>query len=429
MEEAPETSGAASTGQAAMTSANGGDSPSTRNSLCGTSAASGALPAASSGAAAGTQADENDSRDNNGGSGGQAQGEGEGDGSGVDNKDSEDTVQAKIAKLWQRRDAEKWTEELTWAHRGFECGKGWGIEWAWLVSQFYDFEAAWGYTDVGGQITTSDRPTALQWWIGRGRKWDVTVNVGVLGDAKVPGTFVASWWNYMITKFKKAETKTSDGARGKKRKAVEGGNEGGGDEQGPLKRARLLNAGYVTHKSKGNGGRRQRGCSMKPRMDDLSMRCGLHAMARRIVREWPFFTKTEAPKLQSITNKGKAGSWLNKAEEANQQYTGTCKSNWCNHKNKQIGNEWGPVNQTERCVKGQGNGTKVIDGREESEYWVQPEQGGFGIVAAAGKQCNKDLLMGPAISGESHWISQYRLLVATIFGTGTVIQNAISTSK
>ncbi|KAJ7786799.1 hypothetical protein B0H14DRAFT_3506384 [Mycena olivaceomarginata] len=289
MEEALEMSGAASTAQAATTSAGGGGSPSTRDSLRGTSAASGVLPAASSGAAAGTQADENDDRDDDGGSEGQAQGEGEGDGGGVDNEDSEDAVQAKIAKLWQRRDAGKWTEELTRAHRGFERGKGWGIEWAWLVSRFYDFEAAWGYTDVGGQITTSDRPTALQWWIGRGRKWDVTVDVGVLGHAKAPGTFVANWWNWwvnvqpndrsdwapmlrlhgkngmlqimasllwwgervadgnpaglrewslaiedvsetlkemlrpgMIAKFKKAETKTNDGVRGKKRKAVEG---------------------------------------------------------------------------------------------------------------------------------------------------------------------------------------------------------------
>ncbi|KAJ7694010.1 hypothetical protein B0H14DRAFT_3530918 [Mycena olivaceomarginata] len=102
MEEALETSGAASTGQAATTSAGGGDSPSTRDSLRGTSTASGALPAASSGAAAGTQADENDGRDNDDESGGQrAQGKGEGDGGGVDNEDSEDAVEAKIAKLWQ----------------------------------------------------------------------------------------------------------------------------------------------------------------------------------------------------------------------------------------------------------------------------------------------------------------------------------------
>ncbi|KAJ7875803.1 hypothetical protein B0H13DRAFT_1522077, partial [Mycena leptocephala] len=73
-----------------------------------------------------------------------------------------------------------------------------GIEWASLVDKFYDFEAAWGYSDTGGQITTSGRPSALQWWIGRGRKWDKTVDVGVLGDAQTPSTFVADFWNWWV---------------------------------------------------------------------------------------------------------------------------------------------------------------------------------------------------------------------------------------
>ncbi|KAJ7711346.1 hypothetical protein B0H14DRAFT_3524575 [Mycena olivaceomarginata] len=195
-------------GQAATTSAGGRDSPSTRDSLCGTSMASGVLPVGPLGVAAGTQADENDGRDNDDESRGQqAQGEGEGDGGGVDNEDSEDAVEAKIAKLWQRRDAGKWTEELTRVHRGFEHGKGWGIEWAWLVSRFYDFEAAWGYTDVGGQI--------MQPALCGPYKWSLAIEdvSDTLKEMLRPG---------MITKFKKAETKTSDGARGKKRKAVEG---------------------------------------------------------------------------------------------------------------------------------------------------------------------------------------------------------------
>jgi hypothetical protein len=32
------------------------------------------------------------------------------------------------------------------------------------------------------------------WWLGRGRKWDKTVDLGVLGDAKTPDTFVETWW-------------------------------------------------------------------------------------------------------------------------------------------------------------------------------------------------------------------------------------------
>ncbi|KAJ7799343.1 hypothetical protein B0H14DRAFT_2617076 [Mycena olivaceomarginata] len=80
--------------------------------------------------------------------------EGEGSGGGDENLD------AQVEKLWKRRDAAKWTVELTRAHTTFECGKTWGgIEWASLVDRFFDFEAAWG-------------PDALDWWISRGRKWE-----------------------------------------------------------------------------------------------------------------------------------------------------------------------------------------------------------------------------------------------------------------
>ncbi|KAJ7694512.1 hypothetical protein B0H14DRAFT_2650966 [Mycena olivaceomarginata] len=73
-------------------------------------------------------------------------------------------------------------------------GQAWGIEWASLVDKYYDFEAAWGHRDVSGQITTESRPKALEWWISRGRKWEKTVDIGMVGNAKAPGTFVSGWW-------------------------------------------------------------------------------------------------------------------------------------------------------------------------------------------------------------------------------------------
>ncbi|KAJ7667288.1 hypothetical protein B0H14DRAFT_2240515, partial [Mycena olivaceomarginata] len=73
-----------------------------------------------------------------------------------------------------------------------------GIEWASLVDKYYDFEAAWGHRDAGGQITTLSRPSALDWWISRGRKWERTVDIGVLGNAKAPETFVSGWWNWWV---------------------------------------------------------------------------------------------------------------------------------------------------------------------------------------------------------------------------------------
>jgi hypothetical protein len=115
---------------------------------------------------------------------------------GEENKDP--TVEGQVEKLWQRQDAGRWTEELKRAHAAFSRGKAWGIEWASLVDKYYDFEAAWGHRDVGGQITTESRPKALEWWISRGRKWEKTVDIGVVGNAKAPGTFVSGWWDWWV---------------------------------------------------------------------------------------------------------------------------------------------------------------------------------------------------------------------------------------
>jgi hypothetical protein len=127
---------------------------------------------------------------------GRAPAENSGAGSAPTNE--EDDVQRQVNDLWQRRDAGKWTEELRRAHGAFERGKGWGIEWASLVDRFFDFEATWGYADAGGQIMIDGRPKAVEHWIGRARKWEKTIEIGVLGDAKKVGSFVASWWGWWV---------------------------------------------------------------------------------------------------------------------------------------------------------------------------------------------------------------------------------------
>jgi hypothetical protein len=88
---------------------------------------------------------------------------------------------------------------MTSAHKAFERGREWGVAWAGCVDKYFDFEAACGYSDAGGQISTEDRPAVVAWWLGRGRKWDKTVNVGALGDAHTPETFVATWWKWWVT--------------------------------------------------------------------------------------------------------------------------------------------------------------------------------------------------------------------------------------
>ncbi|KAJ7024848.1 hypothetical protein C8F04DRAFT_894757, partial [Mycena alexandri] len=72
------------------------------------------------------------------------------------------------------------------------------IEWAACVDMFFDFEAAWGYVDAGGQITTKGRPAAMEWWLGRGRNWEKTPALGVLGNSKAQGTFVSGWWDWWL---------------------------------------------------------------------------------------------------------------------------------------------------------------------------------------------------------------------------------------
>ncbi|KAJ7736961.1 hypothetical protein DFH07DRAFT_707600, partial [Mycena maculata] len=70
-----------------------------------------------------------------------------------------------------------------------------GPEWAKLVASFFDFEASKGYED-GAQMGTTNRPTAVGTWLGRGRKWNMTMDLGTLGDEKDEETFVAVWWRW-----------------------------------------------------------------------------------------------------------------------------------------------------------------------------------------------------------------------------------------
>jgi hypothetical protein len=138
---------------------------------------------------------------NNNGGGGASNENGGGGASndnGGENGEPGNALATKVDELWQRVDAEDWTEELKRAHRAFERGRAWGVEWASLVDRFYDFEAAWGYKDAGGAISTTRRPKAMEHWLGRARKWEKTVDIGVLGDTKSAGTFVALWWDWWV---------------------------------------------------------------------------------------------------------------------------------------------------------------------------------------------------------------------------------------
>ncbi|KAJ7780817.1 hypothetical protein DFH07DRAFT_765303 [Mycena maculata] len=79
-------------------------------------------------------------------------------------------LQAQIDTLWQRDDRADWTEELGRAHAAKD--------------------GALRYED-GAQMGTTNRPTVVGTWLGRGRKWNMTMDLGTLGDEKDEESFVA----------------------------------------------------------------------------------------------------------------------------------------------------------------------------------------------------------------------------------------------
>ncbi|KAJ6489341.1 hypothetical protein C8R47DRAFT_1274511 [Mycena vitilis] len=149
-----------------------------------------------------------DGGDNDGGdgSGGRKGGGNDRDSAGSAGEDEEEEgpaavearIQLRIDRCWVRKDRAKWTEEMKRAHKAFERGKAWGLEWAVCVDSFFDFEGACGNTDTGSQIPATGRPKPIGWWIGRGRPWDKTVDVGMLGDSKTPESFVFNFWKWWM---------------------------------------------------------------------------------------------------------------------------------------------------------------------------------------------------------------------------------------
>ncbi|KAJ7161947.1 hypothetical protein C8R43DRAFT_1123657 [Mycena crocata] len=143
----------------------------------------------------------------------------EGEIGGVDDDDTtnemdvdkgEGEIARSIARCWMTKDRRKWSRELTAAHAAFERGRGWGIEWASCVERFYGFESRFGYSDRGGQVTTSIRPPALKWWIGRARQWNWLVTLGAGGGRKEASGYGEDWWKWWRM-MQPAERKMVDG--------------------------------------------------------------------------------------------------------------------------------------------------------------------------------------------------------------------------
>jgi hypothetical protein len=120
-------------------------------------------------------------------------------GSGDDDGDGGGDVDAIIARMWKRRDRSKWSDELGRAFSAFERLKDYGdLEWASCVEKFLDFEKRCGYSE-GSQIPVGGRPGVVKTWLAKQRRWDVTMDVGVLGAESMPDTFIHDWWKWWMT--------------------------------------------------------------------------------------------------------------------------------------------------------------------------------------------------------------------------------------
>ncbi|KAJ7077193.1 hypothetical protein C8R44DRAFT_896375 [Mycena epipterygia] len=97
--------------------------------------------------------------------------------------------------LWHHDDRAEWTVELAKAHAAFKRGQGWGMKWAGCVSNFFDFEAAHGYSE-GKKINVKECLQVVQHWLSRGWKWERGVDLPILGSQQKGGTYIGSWWQW-----------------------------------------------------------------------------------------------------------------------------------------------------------------------------------------------------------------------------------------
>jgi hypothetical protein len=102
----------------------------------------------------------------------------------------------RVQAMWKRNDRASWPPEHERAHAAFGRGKSWGLQWATCVKEFYDFERSRKFH--GNPISTVGRPEAVKVWLGKGRHWETSPELGELGARGVEGSFVDVWWSWWI---------------------------------------------------------------------------------------------------------------------------------------------------------------------------------------------------------------------------------------
>ncbi|KAJ7752298.1 hypothetical protein B0H16DRAFT_1266091, partial [Mycena metata] len=72
-----------------------------------------------------------------------------------------------------------------------------GAVWGTCVRAWVDLEAASGFDNEGGQLTTDKRPKEIKDFIRGGRRWYIPKHLGDrLGSKTIPNSYVAQWWEW-----------------------------------------------------------------------------------------------------------------------------------------------------------------------------------------------------------------------------------------
>ncbi|KAJ7022288.1 hypothetical protein C8F04DRAFT_1272732 [Mycena alexandri] len=101
---------------------------------------------------------------------------------------------APVHEAWRRKDMAQWSEELRRAHSAFAMGANWPEDWARLVNEYIDFEAAAGYPDEGPRMGGDGRPSEVGEFLTGGRKWHSPPKIRKLGKLGDKGSYTDNWW-------------------------------------------------------------------------------------------------------------------------------------------------------------------------------------------------------------------------------------------
>ncbi|KAJ7734649.1 hypothetical protein B0H16DRAFT_1467497 [Mycena metata] len=99
-----------------------------------------------------------------------------------------------IHEAWRQKDMAKCPEELWRVHSAFAVGEKWPEDWARLVNEYMDFEAAAGYPEDVPRIGGDGRLSEVGDFLTGGQKWHSPPKIRNLGKLGAKGSYADNWW-------------------------------------------------------------------------------------------------------------------------------------------------------------------------------------------------------------------------------------------